>query len=84
MRRFTSPSLLLIAALATACSSQVVGYRSLEADPAAARLAARETDAFERAERAERRQERREHLMDGADAALRASGGRGASVLVVH
>ena len=46
MRRFTSPSLLLIAALATACSSPVVGYRSLEADPAAARLAAREDGAL--------------------------------------
>ena len=68
MRHLVTPLMLSAAALATACSSPVVGYRTFEADPAAARAAARETAAFERAERAERRQERRERLMDEADA----------------
>lgn len=84
MRHLIHPLLLASVALTTACSSPVVGYRTFEADPAAARAAALETAAFERAERAERRQERRERLMDEADAVRRASGGRGADVLLVR
>ena len=84
MRHLVTPLMLSAAALATACSSPVVGYRTFEADPAAARAAARETAAFERAERAERRQERRERLMDEADAVRRATGGYGVDVLIVR
>ena len=84
MRTYFIPFLMAAASLLVACSSPVVGYRTFEADPAAAATAARETAAMERAERAERRRERRESTMDEADAIRRASGGRGADVLIVR
>lgn len=84
MRLFATSFLLCSAALLTACSSPVVGYRTYDPDPVTAAAASRDTAAFERADRAERRQERREMLMDEADAAYRASGGRGADVLIVR
>ena len=49
MRTYFIPFLMAAASLLVACSSPVVGYRTFEADPAAAATAARETAAMERA-----------------------------------
>ena len=45
MRTYFIPFLMAAASLLVACSSPVVGYRTFEADPAAAATAARETAA---------------------------------------